>query len=185
VSGKRGLTQADITDASIALVDSEGASALTLSRVAKELDVKPPSLYNHVDGLDTLRRNVGMRVAEAFGHQLGRAAMGRSGRDAVVAIAAEFRAYAREHPDLYGLSTQARPDDVEYTQVATLAIEPVLAVLRAYELDDNELIHAARMFRSALHGFVSLEITGGFGIDVDVDASFDWLVGRVADSLDS
>ena len=33
-----------------------------------------------------------------------------------------------------------------------------------------------RTVRSALHGFVSLEASGGFGLPDDVDASFETLV---------
>jgi hypothetical protein len=97
---------------------------------------------------------------------------------------ADFRSYATAHPHLYELSTQARPDDDEYASAAFRVIEPVVAVLRGYDLDDTDAIHAARTLRSALHGFVSLDIIGGFGVDVDIDQSFDWLVERLADTLE-
>lgn len=168
----------------MAIVEAETTSALTLSRVAQELGVKPPSLYNHVTGLDALRREIGLRVMETIADRLGRAVMGRAGRDALRAIAADFRSYATDHPHLYELSIQARPDDEEYASAAVRAIEPVVAVLRGYDLDDTEAIHAARTLRSALHGFVSLDIIGGFGLDIDVNQSFDWLVERLADTLE-
>jgi len=63
--------------------------------------------------------------------------------------------------------------------------EPVLAILRGYDLDDDEAIHAARTLRVALHGFVSLEGFGGFGLDVDVDETFTWLVERLGEALES
>ena len=182
---RRGLTERDVIDTATALVDAEGTSALTLSRVARELGVKPPSLYNHVTGLDMLRRDVGFRVVSGLGDRLGTAAMGRSRRDALRAISAEFRAYATAHPGLYELSTQARPEDAEYTRAALRAIDPVVAILRGYDLDEEDAIHAARTLRAALHGFVSLEIVGGFGLDVDVDESFEWLVERLTETLES
>jgi hypothetical protein len=33
--------------------------------------------------------------------------------------------------------------------------------------------------RSAVHGFVALESAGGFGIPLDVDDSFEWLVSAL------
>ncbi len=33
-----------------------------------------------------------------------------------------------------------------------------------------------RGLRSIVHGFVSLEMTGGFGMPVGLDASFNWLI---------
>ncbi|MGI9616473.1 MAG: TetR/AcrR family transcriptional regulator [Acidimicrobiales bacterium] len=185
MTGRRGLTSEGVIDAAVALVDVEGASALSLSRLAREVGVKPPSLYNHVGGLDSLRRDVGLRVAARLGERLGRAVMGRAGSDAVHAIAVEFRAYVTSHPHLYEFSIQARPDDEEYERVTVEAIEPVIVVLRGYGLDETETIHAARALRSALHGFVSLEIAGGFGFDVDIDQSFKRLIDRLVDSFES
>ncbi len=182
---RRGLTRQAVVDAAVAVVETEGVPALTLSRVARELNVKPPSLYNHVDGLNGLRRAVALRAIEDLGRRLGTAAMGRSGRDAMHAIAAEFRSYATANPGLYEVSAQARPDDEEYAAASLRPVEPVLAVLRAYDLDGDEAIHAARAFRAAIHGFVSLERMGGFGLGVSVDESFEWLVERLVATLES
>lgn len=185
MTGRRGLTAQAVVDAATAVVESEGTAALTLTRVARELGVKPPSLYNHVDGLDPLRRDVALGAIEDLGRRLGAAAMGRAGRDALRAIAAEFRAYAAAHPGLYELSAQARPDDVVYASASMRPVEPVVAILRGYDLNEDEAIHAARTLRAALHGFVSLERIGGFGLDVDVDDSFTWLVDRLAETLET
>jgi AcrR family transcriptional regulator len=185
VTGRRGLTHEAVVDASTAVVEAEGTAALTLSRVARELGVKPPSLYNHVAGLETLRRDVALRAIQELGNRLGAAAMGRAGRAALGAIAGEFRAFAAAHPGLYELSAQARPDDEEYARASMRPVEPVLAILRSYDLDENESVHAARMLRASLHGFVSLERIGGFGLDVDVDESFTWLVEHLAVTLES
>ena len=45
-----------------------------------------------------------------------------------------------------------------------------------YELSDDEAIDATRALRAALHGFVTLEAVGGFGLPRDVDRSFARLV---------
>ncbi len=182
---RRGLTGQAVIDAGTAVVEAEGATALTLSRVARQLGVKPPSLYNHVAGLDQLRRDVALQAIGELSSRLGAAAMGRAGRDALHAIAAAFRAYAAAHPGLYELTAQARPEDEEYATASMGPVEPVVAILRGYDLDGEDAIHAARTLRSALHGFVSLESIGGFGLDVDVDESFLWLVERLAETLES
>ena len=182
---RKGLTAQSVVDTASAIVDAEGTSALTLSRVARELGVKPPSLYNHVTGLDTLLRDVALMSIDDFAGRLGAAAMGRTGRDALRAVAAEFRAYARAHPGLYELAARAQPHDEEYARASMRPVEPVIAILRGYDLDEKESIHAVRTLRAALHGFVSLESIGGFGLDVDVDESFAWLVESLVETLAS
>lgn len=185
MTARRGLTGRSVTDAAVAVVETGGTAALTLSRVARELGVKPPSLYNHVDGLEEVRRDVALQATQNLARRLGTASMGRSGRDALRAVATEFRAYAAAHPGLYELSTQARPEDEEYAAASMRAVEPVLAILRAYDISQDEAIHAARTIRAAIHGFVALEAVGGFGLAVDVEASFSWLVDHLADMLES
>jgi hypothetical protein len=59
----------------------------------------------------------------------------------------------------------------------------LLAILRGYGLEGDDAIHAARAVRSALHGFVSLEAAGGFGLPVELDASFERMVGALARGL--
>jgi len=184
VTSRKGLSRQAVIEAAVDIVESEGAAALTLSRVARELGVKPPSLYNHVDGLETLHREVALGAMEGLAGRLGGAAMGRSGRDALRAIAAELRAYAAAHPGLYELSARARPEDEEYSQASMRPVEPVISILRGYDLHEDDAIHAARTLRAAIHGFVSLESIGGFGLDIDVDQSFEWLVERLADTLE-
>ena len=59
----------------------------------------------------------------------------------------------------------------------------VFAVLRSWSLEGDDAVHAARAFRSAVHGFVALEAAGGFGIPVDLDESFERLVATLAGGL--
>src|ERR1700712_5283333 len=48
------LDQAAIVNAGIAVADAEGLAALSMRRVAAELDAAPMSLYRHVDNKDEL-----------------------------------------------------------------------------------------------------------------------------------
>ena len=57
-------------------------------------------------------------------------------------------------------------------------------VMEPYHLGEEETIHFVRGFRSALHGFVSLEAAGFFrGNGADVDESYRQLAFRLISSL--
>ncbi|MEK8227910.1 TetR-like C-terminal domain-containing protein [Oerskovia sp. M15] len=56
------------------------------------------------------------------------------------------------------------------------SVAVIAAVLRGFDLPDAATIDAIRAVRSAIHGFVSLELGGGFGMPDDVDVSFGVLV---------
>ncbi len=174
---RRGLSRAVVVDTAAGLADRDGFDALTLGAVAAELGVRPPSLYNHVSGLDGLRRDLALRGVLELGERIRDAAVGRAGADALTALAAAYRAYARERPGLYR-ALQRAPDagDGELAAAAARLLQPVMAVLGGFGLEGDAAIHAARSLRSAMHGFVELERLGGFGIDVDLDRSYDWMI---------
>jgi hypothetical protein len=52
----------------------------------------------------------------------------------------------------------------------------VTSVLDGFGVTGDDAIDATRSLRAALHGFVSLEDAGGFGLPTDVDRSFDRLI---------
>jgi AcrR family transcriptional regulator len=179
-----GLDAARVVDTAAAIADAEGLQAVTLARVAGDLGVRAPSLYNHVDGLPGLLRAVALLAVRELTAVLRDAAVGRSGEEALAVTARAYREYAREHPGRYAASV-APPtsDDAEHRAAAKETYEVVAAVLRGWDLDGDEAIHAARTFRSAVHGFVALEAAGGFGIPLDLDESFDRLVATLAAGL--
>lgn len=178
---RKGLTRASVVACAAGLADEDGLDALTLGAVAAALDVRVPSLYNHVDGLPGLRRALALDGLRDLGERLRDAVVGRSGDDALAALAGAYRDYAREHPGGYeALQRAPAPGDAELAAAGDGVLRTVFAVLSGYGLDGDELIHAARGLRSALHGFAGLERAGGFGIDLDRDASFAWLVETLA-----
>jgi AcrR family transcriptional regulator len=166
---RAGLDRERVVSAAAEIADREGLTALTLTRVAKLLGVRSPSLYAHVDGLDDLRERVASRGALALAERLSDAAAGRAGRDALFAVAAAYRAYAKECPGSYAALQRVGGRDDEASR---RVVGVVLAMLRGYRLTGDDAIHAARAVRAALHGFVLLETDAGFGIPLDLDESF-------------
>lgn len=181
---RRGLDRAQVVDAAVQVADAEGLEAVTVARVALELGVRGPSIYNHVDGRAGLVGGIALRGMHELAAALSAAATGRSGRDAIVALADAYRRYANEHPGRYAATVRAPADDDEALRRAAAEIlEVVVAALRACNLEGDASVHAVRAVRSALHGFVALEGGGGFAIDVDRDRSFAFLVDLLAEGL--
>jgi AcrR family transcriptional regulator len=176
-----GLHADTVVGAAARLADVDGLESVTLARLAAELGVKAPSLYAHVDGLEDLRRRLGGRGARELGDALGRAAAGRAGREALVAIADAYRAYARAHRGSYAALQRARElrQSEDAARAAAAVVEVVVAVLRGYGLEGDDAVHATRVIRAALHGFVLLEETGGFAMKQSIDESFGWLVATL------
>lgn len=166
-----------VVTAAARLADAEGLDALTLTRLAAELDVRAPSLYAHVDGVPDLRARLAARGARELAAALQAAAAGRAGTEALVAVADAYRAYALAHPGSYMAMQRApRRDDGAASAAGSAPVDVLLAVLRAYGLSGDAGIHAARAVRSALHGFVTLECNEGFGLPLALEESYRRLV---------
>ncbi len=148
---------------------------VTLTTLAQKLHIRPPSLYNHVDGLNGLRHVLALHSLEKLEEALVSAAVGRAGEDALTAMGRAYMQYARERPGLYEAMLYATDrNDTELKHAADRVAELVIAVLSSgYGFNEADCIHAARGFRSLLHGFASLEQKGGFGLPVDVDRSIE------------
>ena len=179
------LSRDSIVDGALTFLDREGWDSLTINALAAQLGTKGPSLYNHVDSLEDLRRAVRIRVIDDIITMLNRVGEGRARDDAVLVMAGAYRSYAHHHPGRYSAFTRMPlgGDDPEYTAATRGAAAPVIAVLSSYGLDGDEAFHAALEFWSAMHGFVLLEMTGVMD-DIDTDVVFSDMVLRLAASLD-
>lgn len=181
---RAGLSTASVVDAAVGLVDEHGAGAVSLAAVAARTGVAAPSLYKHVRNLEALQQKVSARATAELAQLLSTAVAGRSGEQALRAAATAYRNYALEHPGRYPLTQRVPdPNDPQHVAAGALAVQSLVAALRDYGLEGDEAIHATRMVRSALHGFVSLEVDGGFGMPQQISASFDRLVAGLAVSL--
>ena len=174
---RAGLSRTRVVDEAAELADEVGLEGLTLAALAERLGVRQPSLYKHLDSLAGLRRSISLQAKGELGDVLLRAAVGRSGADAITVMAGAYREWALKHPARYTAAQWiAGPEDEEDTAASLGAIQVISDVLTAYELRGDDAIDAIRAFRSTLHGFVSLEAAGSFGLDRDLDRSFDRLV---------
>jgi AcrR family transcriptional regulator len=168
------------------VADEVGLANLTLTAIAPRLGVRMPSLYKHVASVDALKRLVAIQATREMAGIFARAAAGKSEADAFAAIASAWREWASIHPGRYAATVRApERGDADHTAAADDVLQIVMAVLAGYALRGDDAIDAARVFRSALHGFISLECAGAFGLPVDVDRSFDRLVAGISDTLRS
>ncbi|HVQ49810.1 MAG TPA: WHG domain-containing protein [Mycobacterium sp.] len=179
------LSRDSIVNAALTFLDREGWDALTINALANQLGTKGPSLYNHVNSLEDLRRTVRMRVVGDIIDMLNNVAQGRTRDDAVIAMASSYRSYAHHHPGRYSAFTRMPlgGDDPEFTDATRAAAEPVISVLLSYGLQGENAFYAALEFWSAMHGFVLLEMTGAMN-GIDADAVFTDMVLRLASGME-
>lgn len=202
---RAGLTPPVVVDLALDVVDEGGRSGwadLGLSAVAQRAGVAVPSLYKHVDGLPGLRSAVAARCVQDLTDTMTRAitapttgspdaAAGAppgadegsalTGAEAVRALAAAIRTYALAHPGRYRAVQGA--ETAALGPASSGPVDLVARAVRELGLPPDRWVDQVRTVRAAVHGFVELELGGGFGLPEDVDASFGYLVETVVAGL--
>jgi AcrR family transcriptional regulator len=181
MSPRVGLDDAIIIHAAAAIADEAGLQSVTLATIAKQLNVRPPSLYNHVNGLPEIRNKLTMLGLQGLHAAMQEALSKQQPNSGVVPVLAlAYVRYAMEHPGLYEATININPREHSEAiqQEAAQLVELVSNGLRPYlpQADGSEIIHAVRGFRSLLHGYTSLLLSGGFNMAVDRDESFHYMI---------
>ncbi len=182
---RRQLNKDRVLAAAVDLAEqSGGVGEVTLTSLAAALDVRVPSLYNHVDGLQGLHDDLALLAGRLLLEEIRRETFGKTGEAALQAMAHAYRSFAHAHPALYPLTIIA-PDgsETERTALAQEWLQLLLLTMSSLGLHGDEALHAIRAYRSLLHGFLSLESGGGFKMDLDRDQSFDYLINTFLSAL--
>lgn len=180
MSPRSNLTKETVVQAAAELLNSEGPDSLSLNHLAEKLGIRTPSLYNHVDGLPGLMRELSLLNARNLAERLSDAAIGQSGPGLVMSVMQAFRSYIKEFTGLYlstlRVSGMQEDADPRLQQEEARSVKVGMAVMASFGLQGEAAIHAVRAFRSMVHGFATLEVYGGFGMPLDLDESFARLV---------
>jgi AcrR family transcriptional regulator len=180
---RAGLSTDSVVDVALALIDEKGPDALSLAAVADRAGVAAPSLYKHVGSLADLRDLVAIKIMRQATGLLRAQVMGRSSDDAVEALMRVYRAWVLANPGRYELMPLDPLHRDGMVEAGRELLEVFVSVMRGYGLDDTATTHAIRRLRAAIHGFVDLEIGGGFGLPEDIETTYDQLIDMFLRSL--
>ncbi|WP_329242637.1 TetR/AcrR family transcriptional regulator [Streptomyces sp. NBC_01478] len=179
---RAGLTPERLTLAGAELADEVGFDQVTVSALARRFDVKVASLYSHLKNSQELRTRIALFALEELADRVSDALAGRAGKDALAAFADAYRDYAREHPGRYDAARLRLDPETAAASAGVRHAQMTRAILRGYDLAEPDQTHAVRMLGSVFHGYVSLELAGGFEHSApDARESWTWIV----DSLDT
>jgi AcrR family transcriptional regulator len=174
---RRPLDHDTVVDAAAKLADIHGLDEVTLTSVAKQLGVRQPALYRHVESYQDLIRSLSLRGRELLADSMAASAIGVAGDDAVAAVGHAWRRVAAQRPGLYA-ATDRYPsaDDAELQAAVNRIVEVIAMSLTSFDLDPENRVHAARTLRSAFHGFSHIEMCDGHPHKLDTDDSFDHML---------
>lgn len=184
----KGLTAEAITDAAFELLVEKGYGNYTVRDIAVRLGVRAASLYNHIDGVESIDQEVGKRAAKMLNETLMQAIDGKEKESAIEALAYAYRSFAQENPELYRaiLGLPGLGGNDELRKVGRESFQAFRQITNRYQISRETGVHFSRCYRSALHGFISLMRSGYYANkSVDAEKSFRFLIRGYAQWLAS
>jgi AcrR family transcriptional regulator len=163
-----------IIEAARTLLEEGGLDAVVMAAVAERVGVRGPSLYKHVADRSALIRAVGDCVTTDLRATLERAMSTGDPAADLRALALAYRAFVQANPNGYGLLfAHLEPDlQPDTTAVADLGRPIVAAVARLTGDQGPTALEAGRTLVAWAHGFVTMELAGGFRLGGDLDAAY-------------
>jgi AcrR family transcriptional regulator len=164
---ERASTRERIIEAALLVLEGEGASALTMRRIATDVEYTAPVVYQHFANKDAL-----VLELVAHGHRLMMAELEQAAQEPdidrrMMRLASEYVRFAGEHPHLY----QVMNDDAVPAEERRRAAAPTVGVLEelltawsdAHDVVLADLDDACDIVWGTLYGIASLGRLGTVG----------------------
>jgi AcrR family transcriptional regulator len=172
---KRTLNRDKVIEKAAELANEAGRPEdVTLTALAAALNIRVPSLYNHVANLDDLQLGLALYGGRVLIGRLREATQGQVGPEAILSLARAYRQFAHDHPGLYPLLLRAPdPGDEGRTAVAQELLQMFLLLMASCGIQGDDALHAIRGLRAIVHGFISLEAAEAFKMHIEADESYE------------
>lgn len=181
------LTPQDVVNAAIACLDKEGEAALGVNRVARELGIKPPAIYKHLDGNSGLRRAVALEIWRSYLTECQSQTTDLAEPYALLRLGAQTtRNFAQRHPARYTvmMQYQMRPTDPEEAEIIQNALQFFQRSLQLYKLSNDALIDVMRMVNAAIYGFIAREQLELMTLTRSTDRSYEVMLDALIVAID-
>jgi AcrR family transcriptional regulator len=176
MSPRIGLSQKMIVDAAAEIADQEGLNGVTLAALSKKMNVRPPSLYNHINGLQAIRTELAVSGLTRLLDQMADSVTEQKGDSAMLSLAQAYVDFAVENPGYYEaalLKVQDKRAEIVSDQIVRIVTN--LLIVNGYA-SEMTAIHATRGLRSLLHGFTTLIAKEAFEREEDISESLSFSI---------
>jgi AcrR family transcriptional regulator len=159
---QRAERESRIVEAARAIAEREGWDAVTIRRLADEIEYSQPVLYSHFENRDAIVSAVAIEGFKEINVALREAAPGSTGeRNALENVAMAYLGFASRCPALYEamfvLPTDLRFGEAETRPELRAGFEALATVVAPFCVDVDT---ATETFWAALHGLAELERAG-------------------------
>ena len=171
---KKGLDKNSVIERAATLANEKGLENVTIKELADSLEIRSPSLYNHISGLEELRKEIMLYGWKQAEKRILQAAAGTEGYDAIRAMCREFYVYASENKGIFSAMLWYNKYADEASSEATSGLlSRLYGIMEDMGISRERTEHLIRTLRGFLEGFALLVNNGAFGHPADIDESFE------------
>lgn len=170
---RAGLDKNIVVQKAAQLANEIGFENITLKILADNLNIQPPSLYNHIKGLDDLQNELMLYGWKHMEERMIEAVVGVSGYAAWEAICRAFYRYATENPGIFSaMLWYNKYQNDEAKRVTERLFSICSKIVDSLNISEENCNHLIRTFRAFLEGFSLLVNNKAFGHSLSVEDSF-------------
>lgn len=171
---KNNISDELIIETSARLSNKVGLDNLSLKMVAEELNIKSPSLYNHISSLDEIKMQLMIYGWRQIEEKMLDSAVGVAGYDALRNMCYAFYDYATNNKGVFtAMLWYNKYENVEKENATTKLFNMIFKIMKTLNISDDNINHTIRTFRSFLEGFSLLVNNNAFGNPISIKESFD------------
>lgn len=148
-----------VIEAACEIADESGMSAVSLKAVAQRLGIRPPSLYNHVDDLESLLHGAAQAGMSEMNRRMTSAAVGVAGESAITAVAEQYAGYMVQHPGVYEISQWATwHNDEKTAELFREYFSLISALVEKIGCSESDLGEVTDIITGFLHGYCTMRL---------------------------
>lgn len=171
---KNNINDELIIETSAHLANKVGLDNLSLKMIAEELNIKSPSLYNHISSLDEIKSQLMVYGWKQMEEKMIDAAVGVSGYDALKNMCNIFYDYATNNKGIFtAMLWYNKYESKKLENATTRLFNIVFKVMKPLNITDENINHIIRTLRGFLEGFSLLVNNNAFGNPISIKESFD------------
>ncbi len=171
---KNSINNELIIETSACIVNKIGLENLSLKIIAEELNIKSPSLYNHISSLDEIKSRLMVYGWKHMEEKMLDSAIGVSGYEALRNMCYVFYDYATSNKGVFtAMLWYNKYENAEKEDATRKLFNMLFKVMKPLNISDDNINHIVRTLRSFLEGFSLLVNNNAFGNPISIKESFD------------